>query len=273
MRLSPKLVRSLRNPLLRALLPTTRTVARARLELSWMRAELNQRRLAIACLARGRGVPLQYLLGTQPFGPLDIITEPGTLIARWETEEWTLDLARSVACLGTSVRVVDLCTGTGCILFALAAVAGVSGVGVDISPFAERTFMKNQKKFRLPNLEFMRSDIFKPLPIAGKVDLVTANPPYIPPNELARAEPSVLLYEPRIALVGGLRTYKALLARVSELQPRAAAFEVNDTKQAKFLQTEFEALGYEAVMRFDGRGNTRSVFAWNCVEWAFMGKR
>ncbi|KAK7954032.1 hypothetical protein PG996_014918 [Apiospora saccharicola] len=91
------------------------------------RRNSHERKVASLCRRRARGEPLQYLLGSQPFGPLDIQCRRGVLIPRPETEEWTVALASEViahlACPNSlspedtkkRLRIVDFCTGTGCI--------------------------------------------------------------------------------------------------------------------------------------------------------------
>ncbi|RYP64792.1 hypothetical protein DL769_006537 [Monosporascus sp. CRB-8-3] len=158
------------SPHLAALLPACRDLASARNELRWIRehvssssisntttttttttqkenssstaqqqqqTEEESRVVARLCRRRGRGVPLQYVLGLQPFGPLDIRCRPGVLIPRPETEAWVVRLAGLLSGSdatkrrsdsggggegGSSLRVVDFCSGTGCVallLFAL----------------------------------------------------------------------------------------------------------------------------------------------------------
>ncbi|KAK8855480.1 S-adenosyl-L-methionine-dependent methyltransferase [Apiospora arundinis] len=90
--------------------------------------------VASLCRRRARGEPLQYLLGSQPFGPLEIQCHRGVLIPRPETEAWTYALAREIAARFASrgqinskerkkgrLRIVDFCTGTGCIPLLLSA--------------------------------------------------------------------------------------------------------------------------------------------------------
>ncbi|KAI9827988.1 MAG: hypothetical protein M1819_006831 [Sarea resinae] len=99
------------------------------------------------CEQRARGVPLQYLLGSQPFGALDIKCRRGVLIPRPETEAYTTHLAHQIlrflpsTTTGKSFRILDLCTGTGCIALLLHSllhprIPNLQITGIDISPLA-----------------------------------------------------------------------------------------------------------------------------------------
>ena len=152
-RLQPSLLRRAHraSPLLAALLPACRDLGSARNELRWIREHVlsspsssaqsgsrSRNTIARLCAARGRGLPLQYVLGSQPFGPLDIACRAGVLIPRPETEAWVYALAallrsNDAGAAGNSprqpptpapaspLRVVDFCSGTGCVALLLAA--------------------------------------------------------------------------------------------------------------------------------------------------------
>lgn len=255
MRIRPSVFKSVGDPRIRALLPALRTVGAAARELRWICAESqgSQAKIARICQLRGRGVPLQYLLGTQPFGPLDIICRPKVLIPRWETEEWVLALAKTV---GGQTSFLDVCTGTGCIAFLLETLTGASGIACDISPHAERVFKLNRQQLGLKS-QFFVHDMFDAL--EAKVDLVVANPPYIP--KLTDADISVSTYEPRLALVGDLPVYEALVDRVAESGASAAVFEVGSGEQIEYCCSLFKKMGWTAHGYLDGAGNPRTVWA------------
>ncbi|KAG5979197.1 hypothetical protein E4U55_005461 [Claviceps digitariae] len=172
-RLPPSLVRlaKRRSPNVAALLPVCRDMQSATNELRWLaefaretipqgHIHAQRKLLNRLCQKRGRGVPLQYILGSQPFGVLDIKCRPGVLIPRAETEAYTLhliDLIKSYK--GTTennendndnktntntnrqMTIIDFCTGTGCIpLLVFASLRdsfqNLTVHGVDISPVA-----------------------------------------------------------------------------------------------------------------------------------------
>ncbi|KAI3138830.1 hypothetical protein CBS147325_6885 [Penicillium roqueforti] len=154
------------NNLLPILLKECRTIDSARNELRWLRERAVRdsqslpsktgwrSRLRSMCRMRSRGYPLQYILGDQPFGDLEILCRRGVLIPRPETESYTYQAANLVRqmALGHNdkskspnqarpLRVIDLCTGTGCIPLLLHALLcphfqELEITGVDISPTA-----------------------------------------------------------------------------------------------------------------------------------------
>ncbi|KAI0302643.1 S-adenosyl-L-methionine-dependent methyltransferase [Russula brevipes] len=117
----------------------------ARLELKWLMEAIHSANdtphplpsLSKWLSRRVRGEPIQYILGTQPFGHLDVLTRPPVLIPRPETEHWTLRLAHSVTpSPHKPAHVLDLCTGSGCIPLLLCAtwIPGSAAVlGIDTS--------------------------------------------------------------------------------------------------------------------------------------------
>lgn len=224
-------------------------------------------RLAHLCRLRARGTPLQYVLGTQPFGTLTIRCRRGVLIPRPETESYTLGLADLL--LRTTrtpepLTVVDLCTGTGCIPLQLSAslrgrFPDLDVHGVDVAPGAVKLARENARQLRPPGVAqgvtFHQASIFAPdagLPPfpAGKIDLLTANPPYISRSAFARSTArSVRNHEPRLALVPdavpdsvvaalGCEAFPedVFYARILELcrgwKPKRVLLEVADGEQA-----------------------------------------
>ena len=242
-RLSPQLLLRAKqeSPHLAALLPACRDLDSARNELRWIQNHASESArypshgvLKRMCLQRGRGVPLQYILGSQPFGQLDIKCRTGVLIPRPETEAYTCFLAgllNSGQAVGRSshpkqaaLNIVDFCTGTGCIPLQLFASLSpgfdsLAIFGVDISPKAVNLARENVKhntragSLPLPregqHLEFVEGDVFrdedlKPL-LDRRWDLLISNPPYIEEDvwDHGRGQLgySVRKYEPRLALV------------------------------------------------------------------------
>lgn len=155
-RLQPKLLARAKriDPLLPLFLPANYgSIAAARSELRWVRKELPNSKHLIAGKLRQHFVPLQYILGSQPFHCLDILCKPGVLIPRWETEEWA---SRLTSLISRHLKVretdpsqsrifLDLCTGTGCIPLLLSTVAPKNShiIGVEISPNALSLFNQN----------------------------------------------------------------------------------------------------------------------------------
>ncbi|KAK0752181.1 S-adenosyl-L-methionine-dependent methyltransferase [Schizothecium vesticola] len=256
------------------LLLACRDLPSTALELRWIKDHITTTpstttppflRLAHLIRLRARGLPLQYVLGTQPFGTLTIRCRRGVLIPRPETESYTLELADVLFRTPTrSLTVVDLCTGTGCIplqLFASlrARFPSLAAHGVDVAPGAVALARENARQLgplgAAQGVTFHRASIFSPaagLPPfpAGEIDLLTANPPYISRGAFARSTArSVRNHEPRLALVpdGVPASVVAALgceafpedvfyARILELcrgwRPKRVFLEVADGEQA-----------------------------------------
>ncbi|ROT39147.1 S-adenosyl-L-methionine-dependent methyltransferase [Sodiomyces alkalinus F11] len=273
-RILPSLFRKARtiSPHLGTLLPATRDLPSALNELRWIREHVHltatgdggnaasaaalEKRVAALCARRGRGVPLQYVLGTQPFGTLDLRCRPGVLVPRAETEAWVLHLAdrlkgrardadlsslpdrrrRSDDQEEGGLRIVDFCTGTGCV--ALGLFAGLQSThphlhvrGVDVSTRAVNLARENLRiNLEAGNLAaplapkqsfaFGQADVFDDEAMRGLIntgdettrggrgyDVVVANPPYVSRDVWAHGRGdlgySVRKYEPSLALVPG----------------------------------------------------------------------
>jgi release factor glutamine methyltransferase len=157
-------------------------------------------RYADLIAARAQRIPLQHLTGTTAFGPLTLDVGPGVFIPRPETEallEWAMAQRLSAEPL-----IVDLCTGSGALAAALARHQPAARViGVDISADALAYAHRNTADAAV---ELRRGDVCDPLlfgDLDGQVDLVVANPPYLPDD--AELEPEVAEHDPPQALFGG----------------------------------------------------------------------
>jgi release factor glutamine methyltransferase len=147
--------------------------------------------------------PLQYLLGSVPFCDLDILVEQPVLIPRPETEEWTANLIKQLKPLrNKSIKILDLCTGSGCIALALGkALPQAQIVASDIQDHALHLAEKNCAHNNILNVAFFKSDLFTSLPQSFKFDLIVGNPPYIEPEEWQGLDHSVKDWEDKKALV------------------------------------------------------------------------
>lgn len=154
--------------------------------------------------ARSNRVPLQHLTGTAAFGPATLHVGPGVFIPRPETEamlEWALGSATTQQ-LPSHPIIVDVCTGSGALAVTLARHWPAARViGVDDSAEALRYARRNRAGTAV---ELLQADVTAPGLLAdldGRVDLVVANPPYIPDG--ASLDPEVAEYDPPHALFGG----------------------------------------------------------------------
>jgi release factor glutamine methyltransferase len=157
-------------------------------------------RFSDAVAARARRIPLQHITGTAAFGPVQLQVGPGVFIPRPETEallEWAL-----AQTLPAEPVIVDLCTGSGALAIALALGSpGSRVVAVDDDPAALAYARRNAATTAV---RIVAGDVTDPdlLPdLVGTVDLVVANPPYIPAG--SELEPEVAQHDPAHALFGG----------------------------------------------------------------------
>lgn len=147
-------------------------------------------------------IPLQYLLGSVPFINCDILVEPPVLIPRPETEEWCLNLIKSLEQIPhQDIRILDLCTGSGCIAIALAKAFPQANVyASDISEQALTLARKNAAQNGV-SIKLISSDLFASIPKELLFDIIVANPPYVAQQEWYQLDPSVKIWEDTTALV------------------------------------------------------------------------
>lgn len=223
------------------------------------------------------GVPVQYLLGEWDFHGLSFAVGPGVLIPRPETE-----LLCETACgfcrTRSAPRILDLCSGTGCLAVALAkAFPSADVTAVELYGPAFRYLERNRERHRVTNLTLCRGDALNPPPLLfGKpYDVILSNPPYLSDGDLAVLQREVRR-EPRTALRGGadgLRFYRAF----TRIYPRhlsaggLLAFEIGETEgpAVRFLfreaglrniRTETDAAGLPRVVSGVRAGTPSGAF-------------
>ena len=155
--------------------------------------------------------PLQYITGVQNFFGLDFKVNENVLIPRQDTEVLVEKILTENT--GKDLRVLDLCTGSGCIAVTLKKLGGYAEVtGSDISRDALLIADENARE-NDADITFYESDMFGQLKDAGRFDLIVSNPPYIRRAVLETLMPEVRDHEPRIALDGdadGLAFYRII---------------------------------------------------------------
>jgi release factor glutamine methyltransferase len=176
--------------------------------------------------------PLSRIRGTREFFGRTFIVTPDVLDPRPETE---LLVEEGVKRLPPNGRVLDLGTGTGCILLSvLAERSDAAGVAVDVSPAALAVARRNAEALGVSRATFIEGS-WEAGAAAGPFDLVLSNPPYVTETEYEDLAPGVRDFDPRLALVGGadgLDPYRAIL----DLAPRllkpggALGFEFGSTQ-------------------------------------------
>ncbi len=164
--------------------------------------------------------PMSHLLGIRGFYDLEFATSAAVLTPRPETETLVdVVLDRMPAGEVKSLRVLDLGTGSGCLVLTLLnAIPGAVGVATDISPDALAMASANAERTDLADrVQFLEGVWFEALDeTSDPFDVIVGNPPYIPTGDLADLEPEVREYEPHVALDGGtdgLDAYRAILAQ------------------------------------------------------------
>lgn len=147
--------------------------------------------------------PLHYLLGSVPFGPLEINVEPPTLIPRPETEEWVASLIETLEPVkNEKIFLLDMCTGSGCIALWLAqAFPNAIVYALDIADTALALAQKNATHNNISNIRFLKSDLFNALDNTIQFDLIVSNPPYIDPQEWHTLSAAIRKWEDREALI------------------------------------------------------------------------
>jgi release factor glutamine methyltransferase len=146
---------------------------------------------------RVAGEPLEHVLGWAEFCGLHVAVEPGAFVPRRRTEFLVHEAARLAP---PGAVIVDLCCGTGALGAALAvSVDGAEVHAADIDPVAVRCARRN-----VPGAVY-HGDLFEPLPstLRGRIDVLLANVPYVPTQEIELLPAEARLHEDRVALDGG----------------------------------------------------------------------
>lgn len=165
----------------------------------------------IAVRKRGERIPLQYIIGEQAFMGLNFKVNSNVLIPRQDTEA-VVEEALKICQPG--MRILDLCTGSGCIAISLMKNAhGMTAVGSDISKQALLVAKENGKMHEV-DIEWIRSNLYEN--ISGRFDLIVSNPPYVAQADILDLMPEVRDFEPIGALDGGvdgLDFYRQIVAQ------------------------------------------------------------
>lgn len=211
--------------------------------------------------------PLQYIMGFEEFRGLRLRTTPLAMIPRPETEllvEWALELERRHGPWGLAV---DVGTGTGAIACALAAAAPrLCVLAVERSMGALALAAENIRAHDLGrHIHLVGGDLLEPLAgLAGAVDLVIANPPYIPIGGLQELPGEVRDWEPHEALDGGpdgMAIHRRLIvASPALLRPGGWLLMEMGERQVEPLRRAMESQGFERIeVRKDLRGAERMI--------------
>lgn len=187
------------------------------------REKIDQYRTFI--MQRAARIPLQYLTKTQGFMGLEFSVTPAVLIPRQDTET-LVETVLSYTKDKPGAKLIDVCTGSGCIAVSLAHYGNFAQVAAsDISSAALAVAKKNAADNHAP-VQFFESDLLEQIP--GRFDIIVSNPPYIEDEVIAGLEPEVKDHEPMLALSGGsdgLLFYRRLTETAKDhLNPGGALF-------------------------------------------------
>lgn len=170
---------------------------------------------------RAQRIPLQQILGSQEFMGLEFFVNEHVLIPRQDTEtlvELVLEREKD-----KEQRVLDLCSGSGCIGISLAVLGGYSYVAeADLSEEALKVTKRNAEAIApSANIECFHGDLFGAIPegLEG-FDILVSNPPYIPTEVIVGLEPEVRDHEPMMALDGtadGLFFYRRIAKEAGKI--------------------------------------------------------
>ena len=207
---------------------------------------------------RVAGEPLAYVLGTAPFGELELAVGPGALIPRADSEV----LVEAAAALATHppARILDLGTGTGALLFAaLTRWPDATGLGVDRSPDALVWAERNRRALGLTvRAELRRGDWLAG--VAERFDLILCNPPYVatddPVGDEVRWEPPQALW----AGADGLDDHRRLAAtlRPALADGGLAVVEIG-WRQGAAATALYQAAGFAVTLHPDQAGRDRAL--------------
>lgn len=213
---------------------------------------------------RKKKVPLQHLTGEQEFMGITFHVNRHVLIPRQDTE---ILAETALERMKPGMRILDMCTGSGCILLSLLKLCrekGITGTGMDVSKEALLTAESNAKRLGIL-AEFVQGDLFENAEPGKLFDMIVSNPPYIPTAVIGGLQEEVKLYDPYIALDGredGLYFYRRIVRECVPFIKRGGCllFEIG-CEQAEAVMGLMEAAGYKDIgVKKDLAGLDRVVY-------------
>ena len=215
---------------------------------------------------RKKRIPVQHLTGVQEFMGLEFIVNEHVLIPRQDTEVLVETVWED---LEPGMRVLDMCTGSGCILISLMkrmqtvlGEDGIAGVGADLSREALQVAEENASKQKVGAV-FVESDLFDK--VEGTYDIIVSNPPYIRTSVIKELQEEVKLHDPYAALDGkedGLFFYREIIKKSKEYLKKGGRlyFEIG-YDQGEDVKKLMEEAGFsEVTVKKDLAGLDRVVF-------------
>jgi release factor glutamine methyltransferase len=225
-------------------------------ELSRFRELIKRRRTA---------EPVAYILGRREFFGLAIAVDRRVLIPRPDTEILVETALKRTERLDAAGRALDLCTGSGCVALAFARQRqSWQLTAVDVSADAIELGRQNAERLGLAStIRFLVGDLYEPLPVDERFDLITANPPYIPAPEVERLEPGIREFEPTIALDGGpdgLRVTRRIIQGARKLLAPGGVLALEmGYDQGPRVEELMQAVGLTRILRARDYGGHERV--------------
>ena len=209
-------------------------------------------------------IPLQHLTGVQEFMGLEFRVNEHVLIPRQDTEI-LIETALEKINTKKPLRVLDMCTGSGCILLSVLSYGRkkceITGVGVDVSDKALQVAKENARNLQV-DAEWIESDLFSG--VSEKFDMILSNPPYIPSAVIKTLQPEVREHDPLLALDGkedGLYFYRKIIEESRNyLQPGGCLIFEIGAEQGEAVSSYLKQNGFvQVVVKKDLTGLDRVV--------------
>ena len=215
--------------------------------------------------SRREGTPLAYILKEKEFLSETFFVDERVLVPRPETETLVEEALEIIRTRNDTLFLLDMGTGPGTIGLTIAKRTGHKVVCVDISPDALCVAKKNALLLDVSdNTSFICSDLFSAIQKSAKFDLILANLPYIPSEELNTLMRDVRDFEPEIALdggEGGIEIYKRFIDELPHYLKRNGHVlcEIGSAVQAVNIQKALRCSGLEAEIKLDLSGKERVI--------------
>ena len=230
-------------------------------------------RLEAMTARRLEGEPVSRILGVRDFWGMAFAVSPAVLDPRADSEVIVEAVLSHIDDKNLPLRLLDLGTGSGCLLLALLAeLPNATGVGIDRSSDALEVAGQNTAalgfaaRARFQAGDWLAGDWAAEVGVDGPFDVIVSNPPYIPSGELAGLAPEVRLFDPALALDGGVdgfEAYRAIAAQAGSLLTPQGRFVLEvGAGQADDVAAILEAAGLTCLeVRSDLSGRPRALVA------------
>ena len=208
---------------------------------------------------RASHIPLQHITGVQEFMGLEFCVNEHVLVPRQDTE---VLVESALKVLKPGMKVLDMCTGSGCIIISLQKHAKeLQGTGVDISEDALAVARKNAEKLDA-DVTFLHSDLFAG--VSEKYDMIISNPPYIRTAVIEELKEEVKFHDPFLALDGkedGLFFYRIIVEEsLNYLKEKGMLYFEIGHDQGDDVKKLMEEAGFvEVIVKKDLAGLDRVV--------------